>query len=283
MGRLPKISLLAALAAGHHSMQPAPTPAAITVDNVTVVRGDNVALRQVSLEIAAGDLVAVIGPNGSGKSTLLAVISGLIAPQRGDVRVLGATPAARHAEIAHVMQTTVTNPSLPLTVRETVRMGRYARSGAFRPLRAADRQAVDEAIERMHITDLVNRQLNELSGGQRQRAYVAQGLAQQAEILLLDEPVTGLDLVTQDRINTVIEQERAAGRTILQTTHDIGTARVADHVVLLATSVIAVGPPGKVLNPDDLATAYGGHVHLLEDGTIVLDDPHHHGAPEQQR
>lgn len=261
----------------HTSARGAP----IDLQGVTVIRGQNVALRDISLTIGPGELVAVIGPNGSGKSTLLAVISGLLGPTRGSVRVFGESPHARHHRIAHVMQTTIANQSIPLTVLETVRMGRYPLAGAFRPLAAADRTAVTDAMDRMHIADLANRQLSELSGGQRQRAYVAQGLAQDADILLLDEPITGLDLVTQERINTVVDQERAAGRTIVQTTHDVGTARHADRVVLLATSVVADGPPSSVLNPEHLANAYGGHVHVLDDGTVVLDDPHHHGAPEQ--
>lgn len=284
MGIVPKLPImLGANGIGARAAHDSADGIAIRLDDVTVIRGDTIAIRNVTLDIAAGALVAVIGPNGSGKSTLLAVISGLLAPQRGQVTVLGAPPPTRHAQIAHVLQTNITNPSLPLTVMETVRMGRYARSGAFRPLKATDRATVDEALDRMAIRDQANRQLNELSGGQRQRAYVAQGLAQRADVLLLDEPTTGLDLVTQERISKVIDEERTAGRTIVQTTHDVGTARHADHVVLIATHVIAVGPPSQVLVPEHLADAYGGHVHLLDDGTVVLDDPHHHGAPAQQR
>lgn len=284
MGIVPRLPIaLAAIGHNARSAHEHAAGSAISLADVTVVRGDTVAIRSVDLEIDAGELVAVIGPNGSGKSTLLAVMSGLLTPQRGQVAVLGAPPSSRHACIAHVLQTNVANASLPLTVMETVRMGRYARSGAFRPLTATDRAAIDDALDRMAIGDLANRQLGELSGGQRQRAYVAQGIVQDADVLLLDEPITGLDLVTQERISKVIDDERAAGRTIVQTTHDVGTARHADRVVLIATHVVAVGPPHHVLIPEHLGDAYGGHVHLLDDGTVVLDDPHHHGAPEQHR
>lgn len=254
---------------------------AIRCEGVTVLRDGRAALRDVDLSIHAGEHVAVIGPNGSGKSTLLAVFSGLLEPSRGRARVFGKAPRASHHRVAHVMQVNVTNQAVPLTVRETVRMGRYSRTGAFRPLRADDRRIVDEAIARLSIEPLSSRQLQELSGGERQRAYVAQGLAQRADVLLLDEPITGLDLVTQETITAVIDEERSAGRTIVQTTHDVGTARTADRVVLLAGRIVAVGPPAHVLTPQHLAEAYGGHVHMLDDGTVVLDDPHHHGAPDQ--
>lgn len=132
----------------------------------------------------------------------------------------------------------------------------------------------------MRIGDLRRRQLHELSGGQRQRVYVAQGLVQRADVLLLDEPITGLDLITQETISEVMAAERDAGRTVIFTTHDVGTARLADHAVLVATSVIADGPPSEVLTPEHLARAYGGHLHVLDDGTIVLDEPSHHGTDD---
>jgi ABC-type Mn2+/Zn2+ transport system ATPase subunit len=155
-------------------------------------------------------------------------------------------------------------------------MGAYGRRGVLGRLTTGDREAIDQAIDRMRIGDLVDRQLHELSGGQRQRVYVAQGLAQRADLLLLDEPITGLDLVTQETVTTMIADERAAGRTVVLTTHDVGTAHLADLAVLMATEVVAAGTPHEVLVPERLAAAYGGHVHLLDDGTVVLDEPHHH-------
>jgi ABC-type Mn2+/Zn2+ transport system ATPase subunit len=255
---------------------------AIEVDGLTVVRGGTVALDSVDLRIHAGELVAVIGPNGSGKSTLLEVVSGLLEPTTGTVRVFGRAPRDSHAIVAHVMQSTVANAAMPLTVLETVRMGCYARTGAFRMLTASDHEAVSDAIDRMRLGDLAHRQLQELSGGQRQRTYVAQGLAQQAEILLLDEPGTGLDLVTQETVAEAIRAEREAGRTIVLTTHDVGTARATDRVVLLSTRLVAAGTSAHVLTPEHLEDAYGGHIHLLDDGTVVLDDPHHHGVPGER-
>lgn len=255
--------------------------AVVDVRGVTVTFDTVTAVADATIALPAGSLTAIIGPNGSGKSTLLSAIAGLITPTRGTVLVHGRPPAANHARIAYVMQSAVDNAAVPLTVRETVRMGCYARTGMFGRPRAEDRAAVNDAISRMSIADIAERQLRELSGGQRQRAYVAQGLAQQADVLLLDEPITGLDFVTQQIITDVIADERERGHTVVVTTHDVGTARAADLVVLMATQIVAFGPSTETLTPELLMRAYGGHIHVLDDGTVVLDDPHHHGVPEQ--
>ncbi len=248
----------------------------VAIDRVWVTYGDIVAVRDASLHLDPGTSVAIIGPNGSGKSTLLSTISGLVHPSRGSVSVSGPNGQRVRNSVAHVLQTTVANQAVPLTVLETVRMGAYGRRGMFGRLTAEDRTAVEDAIHRMRIDDLRNRQLHELSGGQRQRAYVAQGLAQRAGVLLLDEPITGLDLVSQEVITAVVQQERDRGNIVVLTTHDVGTARLADVAVLIATDIIASGAPEVVLTPELLSRAYGGHVHVLEDGTLVLDDPHTH-------
>jgi iron complex transport system ATP-binding protein len=248
----------------------------VRIRDVSVSYGLIEAVRDADLSFAPGEVVAIIGPNGSGKSTLLSTISGLVRPTRGRVTVHDGTGAAARHAVAHVLQTTIANEALPLTVRETVRMGCYGRRGAFGRLTTGDRTAMADAVERMRLGDLLDRQLHELSGGQRQRTYVAQGLAQRAQVLLLDEPITGLDLVTQETIATMMTEEAAAGRTVVLTTHDVGTARLADIAVLMATDVVAVGPPSSSLTPATLGRAYGGHVHVLDDGTIVLDEAHHH-------
>jgi ABC-type Mn2+/Zn2+ transport system ATPase subunit len=252
-----------------------PDPA-ITCRGLTVTYGGHTAIRDLDLTLPAGAVTAVIGPNGSGKSTFLGVLSGLVDASRGQVEVLGRPAAQGRARVAHVLQTTTANAALPLTVRETVRMGAYGHRGWFGRLTREDRAAVSDAIDRLRIRDIERRQLVELSGGQRQRAFVAQGLAQRAQVLLLDEPITGLDLVTQEVIADVVASEAAAGRTVVLTTHDVGTAGLADLVVLLNTELVAVGTPDEVLRPDVLARAYGQHAHVLDDGTLVLDESHHH-------
>ncbi|MFA9447013.1 metal ABC transporter ATP-binding protein [Egicoccus sp. AB-alg6-2] len=268
---------------GRTDSEAAATAPAIVMRGLGVHYGGIRAVDAVDLQFARGQVVAIIGPNGSGKSTLLGTISGLIRPDRGSIAVLGRPPRTMRRQVAHVLQTTVANEAVPLTVQETVRMGCYGLRGAFRPLGSEDREAVDDAVERLRITDLLDRQLLELSGGQRQRVYVAQALAQRAQVLLLDEPITGLDLVTQETITEVVAAERDRGATVVLTTHDVGTAQLADTTVLMATRVVAAGPPAHVLTPEHLTRAYGGHVHVLDDGTVVLDESHHHDHRHHDR
>lgn len=250
---------------------PAP-PAPVSLRDVTLARGDHVALRHVTLELRAGEITALIGPNGAGKSTLLHAVAGLLRPRRGTLDV----PVGRGG-VAYVLQSAHADPHLPITVREIVTMGRYAERGPWRPMRRADRAAVDAALERLGVADLSGRQVRELSGGQRQRVFVARGLAQQAPVLLLDEPVTGLDLVSRRVILDVVRSERDAGRIVVMSTHDLGEAAHADHVVLLSGRVVADGPPAEVLCAEHLSTAYGQRLIRLEGGALMLDDtPHHH-------
>lgn len=239
-------------------------------------RGRRAVLAVDELALPAGRVSALIGPNGSGKSTLLHVIAGLLPRVDGEVRVLGRRPQEVRPTIAYVLQGTAVDEHLPVTVREVVAMGRYARG---RPRdRRADRTAVDAAIERLELGHLVGRHLGELSGGQRQRALVAQGLAQGGDVLLLDEPTTGLDIASAARIAAIVDEERAAGRTVVVATHGLAEAANADHVVLLAGRVVAAGPPPRVLSRSHLADAYGDRLVRVADGFVVVDDgEHHHG------
>ena len=240
---------------------------AITTRGLEVRFGETVALSAVDLDVSAGSSLAVIGPNGSGKSTLLGALAGTLHPAAGEASVAGSRPAL-------VLQSTTVDRSLPITVRDVVTLARYPNLGLFRRFRARDRRAVDEALTRLSIEDLADQQFHALSGGQRQRVLVAQGLAQDTEILLLDEPVTGLDVVSQAAILDVVDEEVAAGGTVVMTTHDLDDARRCDHVLLLDTSPIAVGPPEAVLTEHHLRRAFGGRFVRIGD-EFLLDDPHH--------
>lgn len=235
-------------------------------------------LRVDRLELRPG-VTALVGPNGSGKSTLLHAVTGLL-PTTGEVRVLGRRPTEARRHVAYVLQTQHASEHLLVTAREVVTLARAANRGAIGRLRRADRRIVDEAMERLDITDLANRHLAEMSGGQRQRVFVAQGLAQQAEIVLLDEPVAGLDLPSTQRIRAVITEERDAGRTIVVATHDLADAARTDCVVLLNGAVVATGAPGDVLVPHHLRAAYGARVLDLGRGEIAVDDGVHHDDHE---
>ena len=224
-------------------------------------------------------LTAVIGPNGSGKSSLLNALTGLLKLAGGRIEVFGVAPAHAHERVAYVLQAATVNQVMPLTVRDVVAMGRYGSKPLFRRLGGEDRALCRQAIERLGIANLQSRLLLDLSGGQRQRVFVAQGLAQDADMLLLDEPLTGLDLASREGITRAISDELERGRTVVLTTHDLAEAAAADHVILMTGRVVAEGPPEEVLKPDRLSAAYGiGLVHL-EDGTAVLDDATHDHRP----
>lgn len=245
----------------------------ITAESVRVTYGPLLAFESSSFNIPEGGITVLIGPNGSGKSTLLNLIAGLMAPSSGSVKLHG--PDGKDPRISYVMQTTKVNDALPITVREVVTMGRYARVGGYRRLRQADLAAVDEAMERIGIVDLAGRHLVELSGGQRQRVFVAQGLAQDHELLLLDEPLTGLDITSAQAIDDVIHDEQTRGCSIVMTTHDLAEAQVADHVLLLSARVVASGPPEEVLNLEYLLEAYGPSLLHVQGERLFIDDPAH--------
>ncbi|MDY6055641.1 ABC transporter ATP-binding protein [Micrococcus sp.] len=224
--------------------------------------GTHVAVTASDLTVPAGVLVAVIGPNGSGKSTLLQALAGVLRPSDGTLRVLGERPERRARRTAFVMQTPAPPQGVPITVRDVVTMGRYAARGWFGRLRAADRAAVDAAMERMDVVHLARRHLDELSGGQRQRVHVAQGVAQDHDVLMLDEPMTGLDLVSARTIDQLLHEEPERGVSVVFTTHDLDEAAAADHVVLMSGRVVASGPPRQVLTDAHLEEAYGrGALH----------------------
>lgn len=242
----------------------------ISADKLTLSYEDKVAVRESTFALPWGGVTAIIGPNGSGKSTLLHAIAGTL-PLRSGSLELGDGVRNR---VSYVMQTVNVAPGTPITVREVVGMGRYAELGWWRPFRKSDRNRVDAAMERLGITDLAGRHLSELSGGQRQRVYVAQGIVQDHDLLLLDEPLTGLDLVSARVIDELIHSESSEGCSVLVTTHDLEEARAADQVVLMAGRVLAYGPPEEVLTRHNLETAYGlGSLH--ESSETFMDDPAH--------
>ncbi len=245
----------------------------IVAEDLELSYGSKVVIAESTFEIPGGQITCLIGPNGSGKSTLLNAIAGLVTPAAGS---LGFTPASvSQPRIAYVLQSTKVNESLPVTVREVVAMGRYGSSRWPGQMSDADRTAINQAIARMDLSRLTNRHLSELSGGQKQRVFVAQGLAQDHDVLLLDEPLTGLDLPSAQAIDAVIHNEQADGCTIIMTTHDLAEAQVADHVVLLANRVVASGAPDEVLTVDNLTAAYGPNLLHVQGKRLFLDDPAH--------
>ena len=246
--------------------------ASLTIQGLEVRYGDPVVLTDVNVELPVGTSLAVIGPNGSGKSTLLNAIAGIVGISAGTITYNGSPPA-------FVLQSTEVDRSLPITVVDAIGLARYPTIGLLGRFRSTDRHAIADAMGRLGIEDLADRQLHDLSGGQRQRVLVAQGLAQTSDLLLLDEPVTGLDLVSRGLILDVIDREITDGRSVIVTTHDLDDARTCDQVLLIDRHAIAVGPPDDVLTEDHLVHAFGGRFIRVGD-RLLLDDPHHHHQHE---
>ena len=236
---------------------------------VCVHYGSVVALAPSSLQIEAGTSTALVGPNGSGKSTLLGLLAGLVRPTAGAITV---APGRR---IAFVAQQQHQHRWMPLSVEDVLRMGRYAARGLLGRLGAVDRAAIEDAARRLDVVDLRRRPFGELSGGQRQRVLVAQALASEPDLLLLDEPITGLDLASQERILEIIATETASGAAVVMSTHHLGEARRTDRVLLLAGCIIASGPPDEVLQPTLLAEAFGNRLVRSGPDTLVVDEHGH--------
>jgi ABC-type Mn2+/Zn2+ transport system ATPase subunit len=236
----------------------------------TMRYGEIVALGSTTMSIPPGTVVALVGSNGSGKSTLLGLLAGLINPSEGRV------VRRDGLRISFVAQQHHHHRWMPLSVGEVIAMGRFARLGLVRPFRRADREAVARAAERLDVAGLMKRSMSELSGGQRQRVLVAQALVDEADLILLDEPITGLDLPSQNVITEVMAAEAARGASVVFSTHHLDEARRADRVVLLAGAVIADGEPAEVLTPELLAIAFGGRLIQI-DRTAVVVDEHGHG------
>jgi manganese transport system ATP-binding protein len=215
-----------------------------------VVRYDRVlALDGVSLTVQRGTALGIVGPNGSGKSTLLKTVAGLIRPDAGTVRVFGVPPRSlRPGSIGYVPQIEEVDFSFPVNVRDVVDMGRYPRLGPFAPFRPADRRAVDDAIAAVDLGAFAGRRISELSGGQQQRVFVARALAQEPELLLLDEPSTGVDAATEDALLHIVRGLVKGGMPVLMTTHDLDRAPDwFDRLIVVDRRILADGDPETVL------------------------------------
>ena len=251
-----------------------PAAAALDLRDVTVRFNGTVALDGINLQIQQGAQVAVVGPNGAGKSTLFGVIAGTLRPSRGQVQVYGSGPGG-HICIGFVPQRSRIDWRFPVSVADVVMMGRVGKIGFLRWPRRADWQRVEAALARVGMQDLARRQIGELSGGQQQRVFLARAIAQEAELLLLDEPLTGLDLPSQEAILQILADLRAQGVTTLVATHDLNQAADRfDRMLLLNRRIVADGPPDFVLTTAHLSAAYGDHLHLVETdkGALVVAD-----------
>jgi manganese/iron transport system ATP-binding protein len=239
----------------------------LEVQNLTVRYNGTHALEGISFSVQKGERVAIVGPNGAGKSTLFKALVGLIHSQAGTVETHG-------AEIGYVTQRSAVDWSFPVTVHDVVMMGRIVKMGWLRWQRPRDREIVQHCLAQVGMLDYANRQIGELSGGQQQRVFIARALAQEATILLMDEPFSGVDAPSQEAILEILDTLRDQGATVLVSTHDINLAvERFDRLALLNRQIVAFGPPRQAITPQTLAAAYGGQALWRgEDYALVLGD-----------
>ena len=238
--------------------------ATVEVDNLSVAYQHRLVLRNVTFSCPAGAVVGVVGPNGAGKSTLFKALLGLVPPAAGCVRLFGETVGRQRRRVAYVPQRELVDWDFPATVRDVVMMGRVPHVGWLRRPTRADRERVEAALAEVGMADLADRPIGQLSGGQQQRTFLARALAQEADLLLLDEPFVGIDAATETVIYQIMERLRSAGKTILVVNHDLSAAHRYDLVVLINGRLIACGPPSEVFTPANLRATYGGRLAVLE-------------------
>jgi len=265
-------SLKATFTGQHVSHQPG-TPI-LSAKDITVQYNGHLALDSISFELRAGEQVAVVGPNGAGKSTLIKTLAGIQPPTRGQVSIYGHGPEG-HICIAYVPQRSAVDWSFPVTVSDVVMMGRIGKLGLFRHPGRQDYAYVRECLDLVGIADLAKRQIDELSGGQQQRMFIARALAQEAELMLMDEPLTGLDVPSQEGIFEILAKLHQHNVTVVLTTHDLNqAAEFFDRVMLLKQKLLGFGSSEEVFTHELLVAAYGGQMRLLptEGGILAFSD-----------
>jgi manganese/zinc/iron transport system ATP- binding protein len=237
---------------------------ALHVEDLTVSYGTTTALWDIDLDIPPGVMCAIVGPNGSGKSTLLKTALGLVRPVAGHVRFLGRPVAQMRGQIGYVPQRQSVDWDFPTTARDVVEMGLYRRLGWLRRPGKDARARAMEALAELGMQDYADRQISQLSGGQQQRVFIARALVQDAPILILDEPMAGVDASTEAVIIALLKRLRDSGRTVIVVHHDLTTVQsYFDWLVMLNVRIIAQGPVAKVYTPENLRATYGRHLAMI--------------------
>lgn len=249
------------------------------VRHLSVLYGKNLVLDDLTFHLHAGERVAVVGPNGAGKSTLFKVVAGVLAPTSGEVQIYGGGPS-KHICIAYIPQRTQVDWNFPVSVSDVVMMGRSAKMKPFSIPRRADYAAVHKALGTVDLIDLEKRQISQLSGGQQQRMFIARALAQEAELILMDEPLAGLDSPSQEGVLALLEVLHEQKVTVMVATHDLTqAAEYFDRILLLNHSLVGFGDASEVMTTERLLRAFGGKLKVVDvDGKVMaLDDSCCHG------
>ena len=229
----------------------------IHVEDLTASYGDKPVLWDVDVDVERNSVTAIVGPNGAGKSTLMKCILGFVRPLAGKILIDGKTLPEVRRRIAYVPQKSSVNWDFPITVQDVILMGRYPHLGWIRRPRAIDRQAAYDAMEEMEMTAYRDRQISQLSGGQKQRVFIARALCQDADLLMMDEPLAGVDQTSEKIIMKKVRQLQGEGKTIVCIHHDLNTLReYFDHIVLINRHVIAQGPIAQALTERSLNQTY---------------------------
>jgi manganese/iron transport system ATP-binding protein len=254
----------------------------ILVDNITVAyRNGTTALKQASFSSPRGSITALVGVNGAGKSTIFKAIMGFVPVVSGRISILGldGKKAQRQNKVAYVPQSEDVDWNFPVLVEDVVMMGRFGHMNMLRIPRPIDREMVSAALARVDMTAYAKRQIGELSGGQKKRVFLARALAQEGEVILLDEPFTGVDVKTEDAIIALLRDLRDEGKVILVSTHNLGSVpEFCDRTVLVKGTVLAYGPTPEIFTREKLEVAFGGvlrHFVLSGAGLHDDDDPRH--------
>jgi len=252
------------------------TDGLVARDVTVTYRNGHTALWNASFDIPRGTVTALVGVNGAGKSTLFKAIMGFVPVAQGDIRILGMdVPAAlRRNLVAYVPQSEEVDWAFPVLVEDVVMMGRYGHMGFLRRPKQADRDAVDQALERVSMSEFRHRQIGELSGGQRKRVFLARALAQDGQVILLDEPFTGVDVKTEEQIVALLQELRDEGRVMLVSTHNLGSVpEFCDRTVLVKGTVLGFGPTETTFTRANLEKTFGGVLrHFTLGGDALHDD-----------
>ncbi len=244
----------------------------LDVRRLSVRYNGRMALEDITFHLHQGERIAVVGPNGAGKSTLFKVVAGVLSPTSGEVNIFGSQPG-RHVCIAYVPQRSQVDWNFPVNVADVVMMGRSAKLGPLNWPHKKDWEHVHHALETVELSNLATRQISQLSGGQQQRMFIARALAQEAELMLMDEPLTGLDTPSQESLLNLLDTLRDQHVTVMVATHDLEqAARHFDRMLLLNHRIVALGSPDKVLQTENLLHAYGGRLRPADSGNIVSVD-----------
>jgi manganese/iron transport system ATP-binding protein len=239
-------------------------------------RNGHTALHDASFAVPTGSITALVGINGAGKSTLFKAIMGFVPASQGEIFLMGqkVKTALKSNVVAYVPQAEDVDWNFPVLVRDVVMMGRYGHMNFMRRERPADKLAVLEALQRVGMTDFANRQIGELSGGQKKRVFLARALAQDARVILLDEPFTGVDVKTEEAIIKLLKTLRKEGRVMLVATHNLGSVpEFCDHSVLIKGTVLAHGLTKQVFTQQNLELAFGGVLrHFVLGGSDLHED-----------